>query len=75
MNRLTLDVVNRATRDQIVEAIVETIRAAGDEGVPASSIYTAMRVFGFSYEQYRIYMSALVRAGKLTKRGHTYFAV
>lgn len=59
----------------IADAIVEAVKAAGDHGAPGGTIYAAMMGHGISLAQYEQFMSGLVRAGKLRKRGELYFVV
>jgi hypothetical protein len=61
----------RALRE-IVEAIIETVREAGPDGAPASSIYMALAEHGCSLSKFEQIMGTLVEVGKLTKRGHLY---
>ncbi len=64
----------RDAATQLVDAVVETVRESGPDGAPAGSIYAALMTLGFTLEQFERLMGALVGLGKLTKRGHLYFA-
>jgi hypothetical protein len=57
----------------LCDAIVEAVRAGGPLGAPGGVIYAALMGQGCSLERYEAFMGALVRAGKLTRRGECYF--
>jgi hypothetical protein len=57
----------------LADAIIEAVRAADPTiGAPGGVIYAAL-LGKLSLERYESFMSALVRTGKLTKRGECYF--
>ena len=56
----------------ICKAVIETVREAGPMGAPGGHIYAALMAQGASLSQYESLMSALVRSGKLERRGHCY---
>jgi hypothetical protein len=58
----------------LVDGIVESVRAAGDLGVPGGVLYAALMAHGCSLEQFEGLMSALVGLGKLRRSGDLYFA-
>ena len=58
----------------MADAIVEAVKVAGPMGAPGGTLYAAMMAHGLTLSQYQQFMSALVAAGKLTKRGELYFA-
>lgn len=58
----------------IGDAIVESVRTAGDAGVPGGTLYAALMTHGATLEQFEAIMGALVAAGKLRKAGQLYFA-
>ena len=57
------------------DAIVAAVKVAGDRGAPGGVIYAALMGYGRSLERYEQFMSGLVRAGKLRRRGELYFLV
>lgn len=60
----------------IADAIIETVKAADPIiGAPGGHLYAALMSVGCTLHQFEQIMSALVRVGKLTKRGECYFAV
>ena len=61
----------------VATAVVDTVNEADPTiGAPAGPLYMAMQAgCGITLETFEKLMSALVAAGKLTKRGHCYFAV
>jgi hypothetical protein len=64
----------RAAIKAVADAIIEAVRAADPTiGAPGGVIYAALMGHGCSLERYESFMSALVRTGKLTKRGECYF--
>jgi hypothetical protein len=54
-------------------AIVDAVRGAGPLGAPGGVIYAALMGQGCTLERYEQFMAALVRVGRLTKRGECYF--
>jgi hypothetical protein len=54
--------------------IVDSVRVAGSMGAPGGTLYAALMAHGCTLEQFESLMGALVRAGKLQKRGQLYFA-
>jgi len=58
----------------IVNAVTETIAECGDMGAPGGTIYAALMHYGCTLQQFESLMAALVRLGKVTKRGELYFA-
>ncbi len=56
-------------------AILDTVREAGDQGAPASSLYLALATQGMSLLVFQQIMSGLVAAGKLRHSDNLYFAV
>jgi hypothetical protein len=57
----------------VVRAVVETIDECPDFGAPGGHIYAALMEIGFSLEAFEKLMAALVKSGKVIKRGHCYF--
>ena len=74
VGRMTESEIREAVR-QIADAVVESVRVAGDQGAPGGMLYAALMAHGASFSQYQSLMGALVRAGKVTRRGDLYFAV
>ncbi len=58
----------------ICEAVVELVKASGSLGKPGGELYAFLMTFGATLEQFEMIMDALVKAGRLTKRGDLYFA-
>lgn len=58
----------------ILDSIVESVQEAGPQGVPGGILYAAMMSHGVTLTQFETIMGALVRAERLTRRGHLYFA-
>jgi hypothetical protein len=58
----------------LANAIVETVKEAGEQGAPGGSIYAAL-MDKVSLETYSEIMAGLVEVGKLRKVGHVYFDV
>ena len=56
----------------IADAIVEAVEAAGPMGAPGGVIYAALMASGCTLAQYESIMSAMVRAGILTRHGDLY---
>ena len=59
----------------VADAVIEAVQAAGSFGAPGGVIYAGLMAFGCTLQQYESIMSALVQAGKLTRKGQLYFAV
>ena len=55
-------------------AIVEVVKAAGDNGVPSGHIY-AMCMGGMSLEVYQELMALLVESGRVRRSGWVYYYV
>lgn len=58
----------------LVDAVVGTVKEAGPLGAPGGVIYAALMAHGCLLEQFESLMEALVRLGKVTKRGDCYHA-
>jgi hypothetical protein len=59
----------------VCDLIVGAVKEAGDLGVPGGLLFAAMRTQRISLAQFEQLMAALVRTGKLRKRGELYFWV
>lgn len=57
----------------LASAIVDSVKTAGSLGAPGGVIYAALMAHGCSLAQYEQIMGALVRVGRLTRRGELYF--
>jgi hypothetical protein len=57
----------------IVSAITETIKEAGELGAPGGHMYAALMAHGCTLNQFESIMAALVRLGRVEKRGQSYF--
>lgn len=55
-------------------AVIEAVEVAGDHGAPGGVLYAAL-MGHMSLSTFEGLMAALVKAGKLTKRGQLYFVV
>jgi hypothetical protein len=55
---------------KVAQAIVETVREAGPDGAPETSVYLALAEVGASMAQYNALIDALVHVGELKRRGH-----
>jgi hypothetical protein len=62
----------RAAMLTVMRAVIDTVREAGPMGAPGGHIYAALMTQGASLQQYESLMSALVRTGKLARRGQCY---
>jgi hypothetical protein len=71
MQRLTNQ--QQAAITMLADAIVEAVKAAGPLGAPGGTLYAAMMAHGITLAQFEKFMSAMVGAGKLTRKGHLYF--
>lgn len=58
----------------IVSAVLETIQQAGPIGAPGGHLYAALMAQGCSLSQFESLMGALVRSGRVEKRGDCYHA-
>lgn len=58
----------------VLEAVVETVREC-PEGCPGGILYAGLMTLGCNLSTFEAMMAALVREGKLEKRGQVYFAV
>lgn len=57
---------------EIMAAIVETVKDLGPQGAPGGHLYAALMGV-MRLDQFEVFMGALVKAGKLVKRGECYF--
>ena len=57
----------------IMDAVVDSVRAAGPMGAPGGVLYAALMVHGCTLENFQALMGVLVKVGKLTQKGNLYF--
>jgi hypothetical protein len=57
---------------EISRAIVEAVKAAGELGAPAGTLYAALMAAGCTLTQFEGIMGGMTRGGILTKSGHIY---
>lgn len=50
---------------QIAQGIIDAVKAGGDLGAPAGTLYAALMGAGCTLNQFQQIMSALVRTGKV----------
>lgn len=67
---MTYSAVLTAAMGAIEETVKET---AGPFGVPGGVLYAALMQHGCSLSTYEMVMDALVREGKVVRRGQCYF--
>lgn len=60
---------------QLTTALYETVVETGERGAPAGPMYAAFMSTGLSLAGFEAIMAALVKAGKVRKVGHCYYAV
>lgn len=58
----------------VCQTVIELVAAHGADGMPAGHLYGELMAFGCTLERFELLMGVLVQAGKLTHRGHVYFA-
>ena len=64
----------RAVRE-LADGIVEIVRDTGENGAPAGIMYLAFLAHNIPLEVFEDFMGALVKAGRLKKKGDLYFAM
>ncbi len=57
----------------IINAVTESVAAAGPLGAPGGPLYAALMTQGCTLNQFESLMGGLVRIGKLRKSGQCYF--
>lgn len=65
----------RAVLLLVANAIIDTVKEAGEYGAPGGTLYVACMVQGMSFDMFQQIMEGLVAANKLRKTGELYFAV
>jgi hypothetical protein len=58
---------------ELLCAIVETVKEAGDMGAPSGVMYAALMYTGMTLEAYQQTMNCLVLFGNLRHSGHVYY--
>ena len=71
----SLNPAQRRALGMIADAIIETIRDAGQLGAPGGVIYAALSAQGCTFNQYTSIMGALVSIGRVTMDGDCYVFV
>ena len=54
---------------RLLDAVVETIHAAGPAGIPSGHIYAGLTSHGCTLDQWEAMETALVMVGRIRKRG------
>ena len=57
---------------EIARGIVDAVKAAGELGAPAGTLYAALMTAGCTINQFEGIMSGMVKAGLLTQSGNLY---
>jgi hypothetical protein len=57
----------------LLDATVALVKASGPMGKPGGELYAFLMTYGCNIQQFEQFMSVLVDAGKLEKRGQLYF--
>ena len=70
---MTKDEAAREACRLLVEGLEEVVRDTGELGTPGGILYAAFMNHGFSLEAFESLMGAMVQAGRLEKRGQSYF--
>lgn len=76
----TIFTMNTITTEQLtalrelLAAVVDAVKVAGSNGAPGGVLYSALMAHGCTLAQFEGVMGALVRTGKLERRGELYFA-
>lgn len=65
----------RAALHDVIDAVLNAVRAGGPTGAPGGVIYASLMAGGCSFNQYTSLMAGLVRHGKLRQDGDLYFVV
>jgi hypothetical protein len=60
-----------ATVDAVIDTVIQSDQTIG---APGGALYAALMTQGMSLEYFEAMMSAIVKTGKLVKRGDCYFA-
>ena len=57
----------------LANMVIETVREAGPQGAPETSIYLALQEHGCTQEQYTVFIETLITLRKLKRVNHTLF--
>jgi hypothetical protein len=58
----------------LCNTLIELVSTHGANGMPAGHLYAELMAYGCSLERFESIMAVIVSSGRLTKRGHVYFA-
>lgn len=58
----------------VLEAVKDAVAVAGPDGVSGGTLYASLMASGCTFTTFGAIMGALVKIGKVKKRGHFYFA-
>lgn len=64
---------NQAIR-AIADAIVESVKEAGELGAPSGIVYAALMTYGMNLDTYHQFIGVLVKLGKLRQQGDLLYA-
>jgi hypothetical protein len=59
----------------VMQTVLEAVKEGGELGVPGGHLYAALMTQGCTLHQFETLMSALIRTGKIEKRGECYHAI
>lgn len=60
---------------QVAQAVIDAVKAAGNQGAPGGVLYAALMGHGCTLIQFQAIMAALCDTQKLRKSGELYFWV
>lgn len=58
----------------LFDAIIDSIKVAGDYGAPGGTLYAALMAYGCTLDRFNNIMTILVASGRVERRGQLYFA-
>lgn len=59
----------------VLHTILETVKEAGEDGVPSGPVYAALMASGLTYTGYTSAINLLVKAGKVRESNNVLYAV
>jgi hypothetical protein len=59
---------------RIADAIVESVKEAGESGAPSGFVYAALNAQGMTLDQYYSFIGVLVKVGRLRQEGDLLYA-